>query len=886
MTQVLKALNKYFGYKKFRPGQEEIINSIINGDNVLAVLPTGAGKSICYQIPALVSPKFSLVISPLIALMKDQVDSLNAKETIAAFINSSLDFYETESILNETETGKYKLLYIAPERLENIAFAERIKRMNPSYLFVDEAHCISEWGHNFRPSYRKIKEFIDFAEIKNISAFTATATPEVEKDIINQLGFENAKVFVRGFDRENLLINVIHTVQKKEKTLQLIAHNTTPAIIYTASRKKAEEIAEYLNLHKIKCSYYHAGLNPIERKHVQENFLNDKIPVIAATNAFGMGIDKKDIRLIIHYNAPGSIEAYYQEIGRAGRDGKVSNTYLLFDSTDIELQEFLIASSNPDFQTVQDVYNAVHDYGRVAVGNIPDKEIELDFDYINLVLGRQVQKGVLKAALKILENAGYLREVSNYEKKYSIKFLMEVQKLKEFVKNTSSVNYREVCICLLRKYGGSIFANKININLSQISEEVGAEEGIIDDTLRSLDDLGILSYYRPIGKESVKILQPRVETRRLVLDMKSVNESYLNQKKKLDSISSYVYSSECRFKFILNYFGDNENYERCGRCDNCMNKSDSNSAEQRNYISELILRTIYEYNMGIAHNSVINTLKGKTKNADLQKLSTFGNCHNHKANDISTAFFELVEQRSIVKVDILRDRYIISDKGIAYLASKGLTNQELKPDVDYEKNLILYHKLREVRATIAKRFMQSERLVCPDEVLRAVVSARPKRKGELLNVEGFNERMYNKMGEAFLEVIENFNSSVLSSTPETKTDNTLLNQNTDHTSISVLPKNIYDTYKLLLKGYNLKDISSLRKLSEPVISMQIETIISYLPQTDISGIIPKDTLERIYSIIEKGFIDLKDLKNKAGDDISYPLLRIAIAKKKSNAKIS
>ena len=875
MDQVLKALKKYFGYTKFRPGQEEIINSIIAGENVLAVLPTGAGKSICYQIPSLVSEKFSLVISPLIALMKDQVDSLNSKESVAAFINSSLDYFETELILNETEAGKYKLLYVAPERLENVSFAERIKRMNPSYLFVDEAHCISEWGHNFRPSYRKIREFVDFVEIKKISAFTATATPEVEKDIVFQLRLENPKVFVRGFDRENLLIHVIHTVQKKEKTLQLVAQGETPAIIYTASRKKAEEITEYLNLHKIKCTYYHAGMNSIERKHVQESFLNDKVPIIAATNAFGMGIDKKDIRLIIHYNAPGSIEAYYQEIGRAGRDGKISNTYLLFDSSDIELQEFLIASSNPDFQTVQDVYTAIHDYGRVAIGNKPETEIEIDYDFINLVSGRQIQKGVLKASLKILENAGYLREVSNFEKKYSVKFLFEINKLKTFVKNTSSVNFREISLFLLRKYGSRIISDKVQVNLSSVAEETGINEFIIDDTLKSLDELGVLTYYRPPSKDSVLILQPRVDIRKLQLDMKSVNESYLNQRKKLEAISKYVYSSDCRFKFILEYFGDDEKYTRCGRCDNCLNADTSTSSEQRVYVSELILRTMYEYNMGMAHNAVVNTLKGKSKNPSLQKISTFGSCHNYKSNDISTAFFELNENRSIIKIDTLRDKYIISDKGVSFLSSKGFTETEVKQDEDYEQNLVLYHKLREIRASIAKRFMQSERLICPDDVMRAVVAAKPMKKNELLSVEGFNERMYNKMGEMFLETINSFKA-------EKKNNKTQIDPDTNNiTTQSVLPKNIHDTYLLLVKGYNLKDIAALRKLSEPVISMQLETIISFLPNTDISGLIDKETLDKIYKVMEKGFVDLKDLKSKLDIDVSFPLLRIAVAKKKS-----
>ena len=234
-----EALKYYFHYDNFRYGQEEIIENILRGENILAVLPTGAGKSICFQIPALISPNFSIVISPLIALMKDQVDSMNVDQLNASFINSTMDFREIEQVLQNIAYGRIKILYVAPERLENMAFAERIKKLNPEFLFVDEAHCISEWGHNFRPSYSKIKDFINFVGITKISAFTATATPEVVKDIVLQLGFTDPKIFVRGFERENLFINAIVTKKKNEKCIELISRYKTPAIIYCASRKKA-----------------------------------------------------------------------------------------------------------------------------------------------------------------------------------------------------------------------------------------------------------------------------------------------------------------------------------------------------------------------------------------------------------------------------------------------------------------------------------------------------------------------------------------------------------------------------------------------------------------------------------------------------------------------
>ncbi|KAB2844397.1 MAG: ATP-dependent DNA helicase RecQ, partial [Ignavibacterium sp.] len=292
-------LKKYFNYGNFRAAQEEIISEILSGTNVIAILPTGAGKSLCYQIPALMGDDYTIVISPLIALMKDQVDSLNKTSEIAAFVNSTQSDKEVEQVLQNIKYGKIKIVYVAPERLENPEFANRLKSLNPNYLFVDEAHCISQWGHNFRPSYTKIKDFIKFTGIKKISAFTATATPEVVKDIIKQLELKNSNLIIKGFKRDNLFITAEITKKKKERCLLLCSQYKGTAIIYTSSRKKAEELSEYLKLNKLNCEYYHAGLDPIIRKKIQEDFIEDRLPVIVATNAFGMGIDKKDIRLVI-----------------------------------------------------------------------------------------------------------------------------------------------------------------------------------------------------------------------------------------------------------------------------------------------------------------------------------------------------------------------------------------------------------------------------------------------------------------------------------------------------------------------------------------------------------------------------------------------------------
>ncbi len=864
-----EALKKYFGFDEFRANQEEIISEIINGKNVVAVLPTGAGKSLCYQLPALISENFSIVVSPLIALMKDQVDALNRNTEIAAFINSSMSFSEAEQVLQNIAYGKYKMLYVWPERLGTTSFAERIKTLNPTYLFVDEAHCISEWGHNFRPSYRKISEFIKFIDIKNVSAFTATATPEVINDIVEQLNFKDPEIFVRGFERNNLQLNVQITRRKLEKCFELISIYKTPAIVYTASRKKAEEVSEVLNLHKIGCSYYHAGLAPEERKKIQEDFINDKVPVIAATNAFGMGIDKKDIRLIIHYNMPGTIENYYQEIGRAGRDGNPATAFLLHEDSDINIQNFLLSNSHPDKELIKNVYDAVCDYGKVAEGNISEKEIPVNKDYISSYVKKELGRGLLFAALNILENGGYIKQISEFSKKTSVQIILEKNRLQQFAKNTSNEYLKEIILLLLREYGSEIFINKIYISLAQMGQALGLLESEVLESLIILDNLGIIIFNNPLPGQNIKLTSPRINSGRLTLDYDKINKSYLYQQKKIEDMVNYVYSDECRFKIILKYFGeDTEEYE-CGKCDNCANedKLPENISE---YLKEIILRTLNSITSPVSEAVLFSILRGNKSAEKFSRLETFSSCQNYSNDEIKFVLLSLVAENFIEKPNARNKVLLLSGKGAKYIEEKGLAVINKKEIDNYEDNLEIFNFLNQVRVRAARRFLQEGYLICPDEVLKEVASKRPKNRNELISIKGFNLRMYNKIGQELLEVLTEFEKGL--NKPEVKVKEQ-----------SEIPQNIKETYKLLRQGYSLADISSLRKLNDAVISMQIETILEYAPDTEIKHLYNKGMLEKVFDAIKEGFGGLKELKEKTGGEIGYPLLRIALAKYRSSS---
>ncbi len=358
--QALKLLKQRFGYSEFRSGQWEVVEHILKGKNAIAVMPTGRGKSLCYQLPALMMPGITIVISPLISLMKDQVDSLMEKGIPASFISSALSDHEVEQRISKMKDGSYKIVYIAPERFHSDAFAAALKNIRVSFIAVDEAHCISQWGHNFRPAYLKIKDLIRTVGNPVVAAFTATANERVQKDMVTLLGLSQCRVFISSFDRPNLEFRIEEPESPDAYVLNYVkAHREEAGIIYAATRKKVENLYFYLRNKGIEAAMYHAGLTAEQRNRQQDSFINGRAQVIAATNAFGMGIDKSDVRYIIHYNMPISMESYYQEAGRAGRDGERAVCILLKNPEDYRLNQFLINGNYPPVKAAESLFKRI-----------------------------------------------------------------------------------------------------------------------------------------------------------------------------------------------------------------------------------------------------------------------------------------------------------------------------------------------------------------------------------------------------------------------------------------------------------------------------------------------------------------------------------------------
>lgn len=860
-----ESLKKYFGYDSFRPGQEEIIKAILKSEQVLAVLPTGAGKSLCYQLPALISDSFSIVISPLIALMKDQVDALNQNGEIAGFINSSLDYSEIEKILESIRFGKIKILYIAPERLENMKFVDVLKSFNPTYLFIDEAHCISEWGHDFRPSYRKINQFIQYLDIQKIAAFTATATPEVRKDICLQLGMKSPKIFVKGFERENIALSAIITPKKHEKTAELITLHGSPCIVYTSSRKKTEELSEYLTLKNIKNAYYHAGMNNMQRKRIQEQFLNDEISVIVATNAFGMGIDKKDVRLVIHYHTPRSVENYYQEFGRAGRDGKESHAFLLYDASDRNLQQFFIKNSYPDEDAIRAIYTILCNEAQIMIGKESEAEIPLSREIFSDKIKQPISQGILQSALRILANAGYVEYNSGYDKNHYIaindKEMAPI--LKNYMKSLPDGAKKDLLYLLLSHYTKYNYDGRAKIQPEYFAKILEISPEQIDSFLDSFSKAGLILYEKPFFRESVKIIGKRILSDKLKLDFKGINDGFIVATNKLDQMINYVFAKECRYAYILRYFGQSISNYRCGKCDFCTTDQE-NTEETFEYLNELILRTIKEFDEGLQETHLYTILLGTSNSLVYRSLDTFAACANYERKDIDTLLQSVISAGYVTRYPMNR-KLFLSPKGAEFLQQK-YPDENKDASIGYEDDIALYHNLKEIRNNIAARFNQSRNIVCPEEVLRNVAQSRPETEEALLQIEGFTKRMVIKLGQDFLQEVKSFVPTTTNKTKEQPEKS--------------LPDNLRPTFDLLKKGNTLKEIAHLRRLDEAVISMQVESIIEFAPDINIEKLIPSESITLIKAKIDEGITDKRELKKELPNQITYSEIRLVLAKYK------
>ncbi|HET6764011.1 MAG TPA: RecQ family ATP-dependent DNA helicase [Longimicrobiaceae bacterium] len=791
-------LHRYWGYDDFRPGQDQAVFNVLSGGDSLTVMPTGGGKSICYQVPATLLPGVTLVVSPLISLMKDQVDALEAVGLPATFVNSSLPSGEMYARLEAAERGDVKLLYVAPERFDSESFARRLSRLTVSLLAVDEAHCVSEWGHDFRPSYLRLGAVREMLGNPPIAALTATATPEVRRDIIRQLRLHDPAELVTGFDRRNLVWHVLQAKNDSEKDRllgRLLRGREGSAIVYASTRKNVDALTSHLTALGVKAVGYHAGLADPERKRVQEAFMSGEGPVVVATNAFGMGIDKGDVRIVVHYNLPGNLEAYYQEAGRAGRDRGPADCVLLHAYQDRFTHEFFIDQSHPSRRAVEEVLAGLR-RGCDASGifSLPLSDFART---LREVKGdRQVA-----SALRILETAGIVKTVLPGASPLRVRLLATPDRIKRELDAGGRTAEVVLLRALWRAAGGEAVYAGAEIDWWDLAEAAGSRQraGVM---LQALQAEGFVEWSSASG-DGIWVLDRTTPPAKLPIPWKTLEEKRAREARKLQKMQGYAYEEGCRRGYVLRYFGDPAAMDDCGACDNCLGGHGDLSerlagvdtaaparagrgakgarpargsavpgaaaervappAAPRTQRQEELFQRLRSMRRELAQkasvapfivfsDAVLGALAAAEPATPEEALAVPG-IGPGRLEKYGHALFEAIAAFTAERgaAPVGEARAFAAPSAPPRRERKAAAGDALPPPTGDEARL--YGRLKELRGTLAKEARLPAYCVFPDRTLIELARRRPASDGDLLAVPGVGAAKLEKYGAAFLKVL-------------------------------------------------------------------------------------------------------------------------------------
>lgn len=863
LTDARRVLAEVFGFESFRSGQQDIIQAVTIGRDVLGVLPTGGGKSLCFQIPALLRPGVTLVVSPLIALMKDQTQRLRERGVQAGALHGGMPVGEMNDVLNEAASGRVRLLYVAPERLESSTFRKQLQSLRIGLLAVDEAHCISEWGHDYRPSYLSIPQIFDSIPRVPIIALTATATPDVRADVIRALNMTNAVEVVRGFDRPNLSLRVEDTPWKAEFITKTVRSTEGSLLVYAGSRRRVDTIADELRRRGIDAGAYHAGKSDAERSDVQDAFINGTKAVLVATSAFGMGIDKADIRNVVHADLTLTLEAYYQEAGRAGRDGQPASCTLLYQQQDRRLMEFFIESTYPERSAIDAVYEYVYDRAGVGVGGTPTEAVLADSASIGTNL--HIPVAVVNGTLSVLERGGILLRTSPTGTS-RIRMRTSRERLEEFATATRGTHHG-VIDAIVRLVGGRAMTHDVDFTVHDFVRRHGFTIPEFSKAIHSLQMARLISYTPPSVGGGIILSGARTRPSAIAIDMEALHRRREHAVRKLEVVVRYAESTQCKRTFILHYFGDPEIKGDCGRCSSCLStKSLRALGERQVAIAHAVMRAAYEvqgrFGRNVVADVVTGTVSPKVTSYALSRSTVWNTLGERSRYEVLEVIDECLQRGWLVQSSSLYPTIGVGSEGakqIRPLPSPLVLETPAKTSA--RPSAIVMRALSTLRSELANRDGVSASSLVGVSELERIAADMPMTAEELVPGRHGSALFLSRHGADVVALMRETAEPTVRSVPKVVVDEEALR-----------------TVESVRDGWTLVHVARSRKVTPAMAAHHIEQALKAGKHVERASLVPDGLYAEVVEYMRTHrHAKLRHVREHIQEDAELVVLRLALA---------